>query len=120
MKPTPQLTPLDCGHAPTPPHFGTANTAEGRTMCYDCANDREREFLKTAQKFLGYLSSDGSRLTTWPGADLGKVTMGARHPWSDRHTDRRYISVVDCFGTRWRGTGAPGMWASLRRCKASI
>jgi hypothetical protein len=118
MKLTPESTSPDCGHI-LPGSSGAARTADGRTVCCDCANAIELEALRTDPKFFGYLSSDGTRLTTWTGLDLGKVTKGALHPWSDRHSGRHYINVTDCHGARWHGTGAPGMWANLRRCKAA-
>lgn len=108
---------LDCGHHPSPHHpttTGTAHTADGREICYACADQEQREDMKTATAFCAYVSSDGRRLTTWTGGDLGRVHMGSRHPWS---RERHYLSATDCHGTRWHGTGAPGMWASLRRCK---
>ena len=113
---------LDCGHHPSPHEpftTGAAHTSDGREICYTCADREEREAMKTAVRFCAYVSSDGRRLTTWPGGDLGSVTLGNLHPWSSGpRADRRcYLSVIDCHGNRWRGTGAPGMYATLRRCK---
>jgi hypothetical protein len=90
-----------------------------RLVCYPCTDKRTREDLKTATRFFAYVSSDGRRLTTWNGGDLGAVYLGEPHPWSrgPRADRRRYLSAVDCHGTRWHGTGAPGMYATLRRCK---
>lgn len=108
---------LDCGHHPSPHQpftTGTAHTRDGREICYDCADRETREEMKTARTFCAYVSSDGRRLTTWSGETLGTAHLGSRHPWSRK---RRYLSATDCHGTRWHGTGAPGMYATLRRCK---
>lgn len=114
------LRTLDCGHHPSPHHpftTGTAHTADGREICHNCADQGTREEMKTATRISAYVSSDGHRLTTWTRGDLGQVFFGARHPRSNRYNDRRYISATDCHGNRWHGTGAPGMYATLRRCK---
>lgn len=113
---------LACGHHPSPHGVfttGTAHTTDGREICYTCADQEEREALKTATRFCAYISCDGRRLTTWTGGDLGSVYLGSPHPWSSgpRADRRRYLSATDCHGTRWHGTGAPGMYATLRRCK---
>lgn len=108
---------LDCGHHPSPhSHIttGAARMPDGREVCYDCADASERERLKTETRFCAYVSSDGERLTTWSGGDLGRVSLGTRHHWS---RERRYLSATDCHGNRWHGTGAAGMWATLRKCK---
>ena len=113
---------LDCGHHPSPHESfttGTAHTRDGREICYTCADQETREDMTTATRFCAYVSSDGHRLQTWSGGDLGAVYLGDPHPWSKgpRADRRRYLSATDCHGTRWHGTGAPGMYATLRRCK---
>ena len=105
----------DCGHDSTPKGCaaGYATTAEGRTMCYACADDAQRETMRTADRITAYQS--GSDITTWSGGKLGRiVTTGKRHPWS---RERHYVSVRDVHGQWWHGTAADGMWASLRRCR---
>ena len=113
---------LDCGHPPSEhgPHttgYGTDRDT-GATACYECTTVRDLATMREAapgDRFGAYLSSDGRMLTNWPGGKLGSVTIGNPHPWS---SERTYIRVVDAHGGRWYGTGAPGMWASLRRCRA--
>jgi len=124
MTTTNDTTPaaLDCGHAPSPHGAftnGTAHTHDGRKICCNCADAEERDQLKTATRFCAYVSGDGRRLQTWTGGDLGQVALGNPHPKSTgpRADRRRYLSAIDCHGTRWHGTGAPGMYATLRRCK---
>lgn len=94
---------------------GYACLPGGGLCCYPCADKRARADLLTETRACHYVSGDGLRLTTWTGGDLGRVYMGRLHPWS---LDRRYISATDCHGQHWHGTGSPGMWASLKKCKA--
>lgn len=89
--------------------------------CDDCANERERAAMSASapgDSFLAYVSQDWREVTTWLGAPLGRIIyVGAVHnftqhlPPSER---RRYLRAVDSAGRVWTGTGAPGMWASLR------
>jgi|688.fasta_scaffold30353_18 hypothetical protein len=94
---------------------GYACLPDGGLCCYPCTDVRERADLLTRDKVCQYVSGDGKRLTTWTGGDLGRVSLGERHPWS---RERFYVSATDCHGQRWHGTGAPGMWANLKKCKA--
>jgi hypothetical protein len=121
------MTLLDCGHEPTTTGAGigtgVVHGPDG-TMCYDCACI---EILASAAgtepgKALPtlYISRDPDRtddrygfVTTWDGKRVGRVvSWGGRHPWSD---ERRYVSVVLTNGVIAHGTGAFGMYASLRR-----
>lgn len=110
-------TTLDCGHAPTPnagPGTGYAYQTDGTTICYACAHEIALAEIATARRgdrYTFYVSTDGKRLTTWPGDDLGRVYLGNLHPWS---RERRYLTFVDRLGREWSGTGAPGMWANIR------
>lgn len=113
--------PLHCGHTfdrdAAPFTDGSAILDDGSRICYDCATAADRSAMRDAtpgDRFTAYVSSDGRTLTSWPGRELGTVVgWGERHPWSN---SRRYVSVRDVNGGRWRGTAEPGMWASLRRC----
>lgn len=117
---TQTLTRCDCGHAPTAnasPGTGYATRLGGRTMCYACAHESALAEIATAHfgdRATYYVSSDGRRLTTWPGDDLGPVSLGNRHPWS---RERRYLTFTDRLGRIWTGTGAPGMYATIRLTK---
>lgn len=109
---------LSCGHTPSlHENFttGTAHLPDGREICYACADEMQRADLLTSDRFTGYVSSDGKCLTTWTGGRLGSVSIGHRHPWS---RERSYIRAYDLHGQTWHGTGAPGMWCNLRKCKA--
>lgn len=83
-------------------------------VCYACADKRQAADLITENRFTGYVSCDGRSLTTWSGGTLGRIFLGSLHPWS---RERRYLSATDIHGQRWHGTGAPGMWCDLRKCK---
>ena len=64
---------LDCGHEPSPHSAATTGygkNAEGKTFCYDCAAELDREQLRTGRATL-YLSKDAKGLhqvTNWPGS----------------------------------------------------
>lgn len=108
----------DCGHMESEHSSftrGYATTRDGKTMCYDCCHEEDKRYLLSAEKVFFYISSDGKKLTNWPGKVLGKVVhWGAFHPFS---RERRYVRVRDVHGQYWYGTGDDGMWASLRKCK---
>lgn len=101
--------------------YAILHDPEGAKICYACADTRERDAMLTENRFIAYVSRDWSILTTWTGGKLGTVTrVGSVHPFS-RHSfdgERHYISATDVHGQKWRGTGAPGMYARLRKCKA--
>ncbi|EWM19654.1 hypothetical protein KUTG_09958 [Kutzneria sp. 744] len=42
-------------------------------MGYPCSDEREREAMTRAPTFVGYLSADGTALTTWPGGHLATI-----------------------------------------------
>ena len=109
---------LDCGHVPTETTgcgTGYATTHDGRTLCYTCADDAQRANVAAANygdRITGYLSDDGATWQTWTGGHLGRVVRsGAHHAFS---AERYHVRVKDTQGRIWSGTGAPGMWATLR------
>ena len=115
---------LSCGHESTPSGCaaGYATTPSGERICYGCADAAQVADLASAdaRPFTGYMSSDGKTWTTWTGGKLGDVvSVGAVHPWTRRSVfgERRFIRVVDVHGQWWSGTGAPGMYAKLRKVK---
>ena len=84
-------------------------------ICYQCAENEERENLKTDRYLFAYVSRDWKQLTTWSGGILGRVvSVGSLHAWSK---DRRYISIIDVHGKKWHGVGSNGMYAKLKRSK---
>jgi hypothetical protein len=105
----------------TPDGLGTGyakRASDGALICYTCADFEERCSLLTQAKFCAYVSSDGKSLTTWTGGILGRVTgTGKPHPWTRRSPfgERRYMTFRDVHGQGWHGTGAPGMYATIRR-----
>lgn len=111
-----ETTVLDCGHVPSVhgPHTTGYGRFGDRYLCYACCAQQDLEQLRTATKVVQYISSDGKNLTNWPGHVLGTVLyFGAKHPFSQ---ERRYVRVRDTSGGEWSGVGAPGMYATLRRC----
>jgi len=109
----------DCGHLESDHGEitrGYGTDGNGKTMCYACCEADDKSRLLADNGFLGYISSDGKNLVGWPGWVLGTVVKwGGRHSWS---RERHYITVRDCHGQLWHGTGAEGMWARLRKCRA--
>lgn len=68
---------LDCGHLPTKTDSEFTNGIaryEGKTACYECAANFDREAIKRGEVIVGYISQDGKSVTTWPGIPLMKVT----------------------------------------------
>lgn len=125
---TMDLTPFtpDCGHTvtPTPGSVGTGKATDpdtGRTMCYSCAEANEREAIKGATVYSGYVNGDNTRLTTWTGAELGKITSIVRgKKQCDKNGPYRmrtvYVTTPD--GGRWYGRGSDDMVAvTIRRLK---
>lgn len=115
----------DCGHmesAHSEITRGYGRDANGKTSCYDCCTQADKDALKDGTQFCGYISSDGLRLVNWPGFALGTVTHTGRvHNWTRNSFNgkRYYIRVRDCHGAEWYGTGAAGMYASLRKRKTA-
>ena len=111
-------------------YWRSRNVAADSKVCTDCAMAADLETLRTADRMFGYLACAqaqhpnirsehvGQEWQSVAGGKLGTVIhVGAAHPLS-RSPDRRYhIRVRDVHGGLWHGTGASGMWASLRRVK---
>jgi subtilase family serine protease len=111
---------LDCGHEPSPHSehtTGTAHTADGREVCWTCADSEHRESLKSDKRTTGYLSGDGSAITTWTGGVLMTVTRENQTRAGFGH-GLTYLRATDTHGQQWYGS-SPGrnMYASLRRSK---
>lgn len=123
---TTTTTALDCGHEPTDHGrafaTGAARTADGRRICYACADDEQRADMLTEPRFVAYLSSDQRRVTTWTGGTLGAVTRYTTDAgrWSTFGIVHRcYVRVTDVHGNHWTGTGPVenGDYVRLRRIK---
>lgn len=111
-------TLCDCGHEAFSEGLGTgyARTQDGRTLCYDCADEAQREDMRTADTFTAYLSTMNRSVTTWSGGVLGTVT--------EYHVSRAarkcYVRVTDVHGAHWYGVGPSesGTYVTLRRSKS--
>lgn len=78
---------------------------------------RQLAELPTVDRTVLYVAPQGDDVTTWTGDKAGRVIRwGARHPFS---RERRYIRVRMADGSEWHGTGEPGMYAPLRKCKGA-
>lgn len=126
---TPEL--LDCGHLSQPQDWGNGSGLPGyasdrnskRRICYDCADNEQRNDLKTHDRYVAYLTStaEGPMLTTWPGGKLATITRiwdSAIGGFMGRTLIKRF-QAIDVHGNRWYGT-SPGfcMYARMRRSKS--
>lgn len=117
---------LDCGHAPTPRGIGTGKETDpktGFTRCYPCAEEHERESIKTADVYSVYLTSDRPNVvTSWTGAVLGTVTSwtrGKKMYAKDGPYRMQSVSVRTPDGAEWYGRGRSDVDAiTIRRSKA--
>lgn len=101
---------------------GYGVSADNTMHCYACCTLRDIQSMQSADRFTGYLSSDGKQFTSWPGGLLGHVIdsrpckltrLSFTH---DRHT---YMSVRvrDVNGREWHGRGSNGIVCTLRAYK---
>lgn len=125
---TPHETPTicACGHPPTPQGpdsctTGVAWTQGNVPLCFDCADLAQREDMKRADAWSGYLASDGQTITTWSGGKLASVTMLHKFKLGGACRGTAYtIHAIDTYGGRWHGRSpGPGMYCKLRRLKGA-
>lgn len=119
---------LSCGHPPTPalntPGW-VALPPNNRHVCYPCADDWQRERMKTEMRIGAYLSGDCKELRTWTGGKLADVTRlmvrrgryrkgpRAGEPWA------RYYWRASAAGRHWTGVSeGPNMVTIMRAAKA--
>lgn len=106
------------GEFPLP---GTGYAIERDTdalICYPCGDEKQREELKLRRTFACYLSNDETRVTTWPGGELGKVVRRSHSRTGFGHTMLTHVQVRDVHGAMWYGKGAGGgMCITLRPMK---
>lgn len=108
---------LDCGHEPTPTSGGGTgygvDPSTGKKYCYPCSETREREAIRTAENFTGYISSDKKRFTTWTGGELAEVTeyrLGKeRYTPTGGSFRLRHVTVRTPDGAMWFGWGSDAM-----------
>ena len=112
---------VDCRQLKPVRHDGGTGYAIARDchfVCYDCADIRERADMATADRFAGYLASDGRTVTTWTGGMLATVTS-ERTRRVGFGGCRVYIRATDRDGRKWYGNGTGrGMFMRLRRLGA--
>lgn len=115
-----QPTVCDCGHPPSPhgePTTGYGTDLDGKTYCYDCCADRERQrMIETGKATLYYARRpDGWFVTDWPG-HLNFKVMGSS---KSRHNIGR-VRVDFWFegpdGFIWHGYQI-GDWNQIAHCK---
>lgn len=119
---------IECGalFPKPPPEGGAAGYAiiQDQRVCYPCADRYERIVMNCATAHVAYLSSDGRKITTWTGGELGIVISArpcklARRSFT--HSASSFVSVrVRAFdGSVWYGRGSPGIAIRLRKAGKS-
>ena len=97
--------PLDCGHPATPRGIaaGYATTADGRAICYGCADSEQAAAIETADAITLYDSGPTPRtapmladwngtVTTWTGGVLARVI--ARSTYRNGLTGTRMTALT--------------------------
>lgn len=121
----------DCGHAYHPPGpaggpAGYATDPEtNRTMCYPCADGRQRAeiaALPVCGRHGAYFDDRKAELTTWPGGRLATVTAAHYGPVRYTPTGGRYRRLngraVSPDGHVWAFRGTDTMdCVTMRRIK---
>lgn len=131
---------VDCGHIAMPDLFlvpdwqryadtagkgttggtGYATLTDGRKICYPCADEMQSAEMDTAERMPAYLSSDGSKITTWTGGILAAVAAigtGRRITPTGGEWTAHYVTAFR-NGVEWYGVNSgKGMAITLRRVK---
>ena len=128
----------DCGHPPTPNSgIGTGyaqSSSTGKTMCYDCASEAERQEYRDAKygdpPLLAYVRDYTLRengvsplderkveLITWPGGLLGKGFVTKRTSGGFGSVMHTVVATIE--GRTWYGRYYPhaGDYTRLRLYK---
>lgn len=108
---------LDCGHrldrsetdAKGYGPSGYARTPEGLCICYRCAEGAEREDMKTADRFVVYVATQGNAVTSWTGAPLGHILKRWRSGSLNGYPLIHY-QIRDLYGADWHGKHG-GFWS---------
>ena len=110
---------LDCGHTSTPTGYGigtgVACNADGRTMCYSCADDSIRADIANGEVVtlydsgerpqrigLGTMNWTVPQLTSWTGGQMMTVVRRERY----RHNFGGWmaaVTAIDSNGRYWHG-----------------
>lgn len=110
---------LDCGHLPTEHDSkltnGIARDSDGKTMCYACAAQVDIDAIERGETVYAYVSSDGKRITTWPGIELMRVTYNGTARTGFHGSMIHYINAVAPNGKTYYGkNGGNGMCIKLK------
>jgi hypothetical protein len=111
---------LDCGHEPTQKgnSLGYGTSALGKTSCYECCAEIDREALRSESRWTGYLTEDAGRysVSNFPGSLKFNVwnvaTSGYGGGFGSPRTDVWFVFE----GVRWHGVQR-GNWNQILRCK---
>lgn len=97
---------------------GYATLADGSKVCHACADAIQREDLRHATVFAGYLSDDGKHVTTWTGGILATVMRESVSKTGWHGSSITHIRAVTPEGIRWYGKGAGrGICIRIHRAK---
>lgn len=106
---------MDCGHPATVTEglgTGYARTADGKTLCYTCADAREIIAFAEASVFVAYVRERDNAIITWSGGKLAtitSITRGARqYTPSGGSYLIRYVRATAPDGSTWHGRGSDG------------
>lgn len=116
---------LDCGHPPTPTDgLGTGRAyLDGKTICYGCAADHDRETLAAGTPTLAYVkpwpgtaydAQNRVKIITWAGVELGWGWVAR----GDRYATRYHVNATIGGRKYWGWTPAnSGDYVTLRAYK---
>lgn len=111
---------LECGHSYTPIGFTTGygvNRDDESRICYTCCFQLELACMAHGQRITGYLASEGSTITTWPGEVLARVYR-EHTSWHNIGGHLTRVWALDDMGQWWHGTTpGRGQYARLRLSK---
>jgi hypothetical protein len=112
--------PLVCGHSPSAHceiSTGTAHTRDGREICFDCADKEQRDEMRTAEHYSGYLQD--REIHTWSGGLLARVTSRVTRRVGFYGSSRVYFAAIDLNGKRWYGNSpGDGMYCRLHATRS--
>lgn len=123
----------DCAAAiprPEPGHTGgtgravfTGPDGTERSLCYPCADRRERETVASSrpgERFVGYIAGDGRHVTTWTGGTLMVIRRESQTRAGFGGSMVQYWAR-DPLGRQWYGRGSGrGMCIRLRLTKSRM
>lgn len=111
---------------PVPPPTGTTGYAihGKKKVCFTCAAEIEREFMRRQGKSVLYLSEKNHKLhvTTWTGEVISdNVWLISKRKTPQSYVSSEWVTVRFTFdGAEWTGQGSGvGMYLRVRRLKGS-